>query len=116
MYHTLILAGNVGLDPEMRYTSDGKSVTTFPVAVSDGFGERKKTIWFRVTTWEKQAETCNNYLKKGAKVLVEGVLSASDDGNPVVFERSDGTSGAAFEVRARTVRFLSPGERQSEGF
>ena len=48
MYHTVIIVGNLGRDPEMRYTPAGKAVTSFSVAVSDGFGENKKTIWFRV--------------------------------------------------------------------
>lgn len=62
MYHTIILVGNVGRDPEMRYTPNGSAVTSFSVAVSDGFGDRKKTIWFRVSAWEKLAETTNTFL------------------------------------------------------
>jgi single-strand DNA-binding protein len=69
MYHTIIIVGNLGRDPEMRYTPSGQAVTSFNVAVSDGFGERKKTIWFRVSAWDKQAENVNNFLRKGSKVL-----------------------------------------------
>lgn len=112
MYHTIILVGNVGRDPEMRYTPNGSAVTTFSVAVSDGFGDRKKTIWFRVSAWEKLAETCNNYLKKGSKVLVEGRISAGDSGNPRIFNRQDGTPSASYEVTASIVRFMSS---RSEG-
>ena len=107
MYHTIIIAGNVGRDPEMRYTPSGSAVTSFSVAVSDGFGEKKKTIWFRVSAWEKLAETCNNYLKKGSKVLVEGRLNATETGNPRTYNRQDGTTAASFEVTANVVRFLS---------
>ena len=108
MFHTIILAGNLGRDPEMRYTPEGKAVTSFSVAVSDGFGEYKKTIWFRVTTWEKTAESCNNYLKKGSSVLVEGRITPDKEtGNPKVFTRQDGTSGSSYEVTATNVRFLS---------
>ncbi len=107
MYHTIIIAGNVGRDPEMRYTPEGKAVTSFSVAVSDGFGEKKHTIWFRVSAWEKTAEVVSQYLHKGSRVLVEGRLQADSNGGPRIWTRQDGTSGASFEITANTVRFLS---------
>jgi single-strand DNA-binding protein len=113
MYHQIIIVGNVGKDPEMRYTPSGQAVTSFSVATNRsytvGSGEQvKETIWFRVTTWGKQAEVCNQYVKKGSKVLVEGRLTPDKaTGGPHVFERQDGTFGAHFEVNASTVRFLS---------
>jgi single-strand DNA-binding protein len=111
-FHTIILVGNLGKDPEMRYTPSGQAVTNLSVAVDESYtnnnGERvKRTNWFRVTTWGKQAETCNQYLKKGRKVLVEGRLIGDEKGNPRTFTRNDGTPGASFEVNASTVRFLS---------
>ncbi|HXF86363.1 MAG TPA: single-stranded DNA-binding protein [Anaerolineales bacterium] len=113
MYHTLIIVGNVGKDPEMRYTPSGQAVTSFSVATNrqytTGNGEQvKETIWFRVTTWGKQAEICNQYIKKGMKVLVEGRLTPDKTtGGPRVWTKQDGTVGASFEVTAGTVRFLS---------
>ncbi|MBI9049087.1 MAG: single-stranded DNA-binding protein [Anaerolineaceae bacterium] len=107
MYHKVIIVGNLGRDPEMRFIPSGQAVTTFSVAVSDGFGDRKKTIWFRVSAWEKQAETCNNFLKKGSKVLVEGRINADDSGNPRTWSRQDGSTGTSYELTAQTVRFLS---------
>ena len=107
MYHKIIIAGNLGRDPEMRFIPSGQAVTTFSVAVTDGFGDRKKTIWFRVSAWEKLAETCNNFLKKGSKVLVEGRINADDSGNPRTWSRQDGSTGASYEITAQTVRFLS---------
>ena len=108
MYHTIVFAGNLGRDPEMRYTPEGKAVTSFNVAVSDGFGENKKTIWIRVTTWEKTAENCNSYLKKGSSVLIEGRLNPDKEtGGPKIFQRQDGTHGSSYEVTATTVRFFS---------
>lgn len=113
MYHTLVLVGNVGRDPEMRYTPSGQPVTSFSVATNRQYtassGETvKETIWFRVTTWGKQAEVCNQYLKKGSKVLVEGRLTPDGaTGGPRVWTAQDGTSRASFEVTASTVRFLS---------
>jgi single-strand DNA-binding protein len=117
MWHTIIIAGNVGRDPEMRYTPSGQAVTSFSVGTdssyTDSSGNRiKKTIWFRVSVWGKQAETCSQYLKKGSKVLVEGHLTADDKGNPKTFQRQDGTTSASFEISAQNVRFLSS---KSEG-
>jgi single-strand DNA-binding protein len=113
MYHTIIIVGNLGRDPEMRYTPGGQAVTNFSIAVNDNYtsssGERvERTIWVRVSAWGKQAETCNQYLKKGSKVLVEGRLVADQaTGGPRVWTRQDGTPGSNFEVSASTVRFLS---------
>ena len=105
MYHKLTIVGNLGKDPEMKYTTDGKAVTTFSVAASN---RKDETTWFRVSTWDKQAETCNQYLHKGSKVLVEGALRADGAGNPRVYERKDGLGWAAsFEVVASSVKFLS---------
>lgn len=122
MFHTIIIVGNVGRDPEMRYTPTGQPVTSFSVATSRKYtasnGEQvNETIWFRVTTWGKQAEICNQYLKKGARVLVEGRLTPDKNtGGPRIWQRQDGTSGASFEVTAQTVRFLTPrGEAESGG-
>lgn len=113
MYHTLIIVGNVGKDAEMRYTPAGQAVTTFSVATnrqwngSDG-EKHKETIWWRVSTWGKQAETCNQYVKKGMKVLVEGRLQPDPNtGGPRIWSGQDGTARANFEVTADTVRFLS---------
>ncbi|MBI3166611.1 MAG: single-stranded DNA-binding protein [Anaerolineales bacterium] len=112
-YQKIIIIGNLGREPEMRYTPSGQAVTSFSVAVNETYtnanGEKvKKTIWFRVTTWGKQAETCNQYLKKGQQVLVDGRMNADPaTGGPKIFTRQDGTAGSSFEITAQTVRFLS---------
>lgn len=113
MYHTIIIVGNLGRDPEMRYTPGGQAVTNFNVATnrqytsSDG-QQVKETTWFRVSTWGKNAENCNQYLRKGSRVLVEGRLVPDQaTGGPRTFTRNDGTTGANFEVSAQIVRFLS---------
>lgn len=120
-YHTIILVGNLGRDPEMRYTPSGQPVTNFSVAVNDNYvnnnGERiERTIWFRVSTWGKNAENCNQYLKKGRKVLVEGRMVVDPaTGGPRIWTKQDGTSAASYEVSANTVRFLtSRGEAGAE--
>ncbi len=124
MFHTIILIGNLGKDPEMRYTPAGQPVTSFSVASNRSYngsnGEKvDETIWFRVTAWGKQAETCNQFLRKGSKVLVEGRLTPDESGGPRIWNRQDGTPAASFEVTASTVRFLSQrgeseGEEESE--
>jgi single-strand DNA-binding protein len=111
-FHTIILIGNLGRDPEMRYTPSGQPVTSFSVASNRSYtgsdGQKvDETIWFRVTAWGKQAETCNQFLHKGSKVLVEGRLTPDKNGGPRIWQKQDGTSGASFEVTAATVRFLS---------
>jgi single-strand DNA-binding protein len=120
MYHTLIIAGNVGREPEMRLTPTGQPVTSFSVATNrqytSGNGETvKETVWFRITTWGKQAEICNQYVKKGSKVLVEGRLTPDPaTGGPRVWTDKDGTAKASFEVTANTVRFLSSRDEQGQ--
>lgn len=128
MFHTIIIIGNLGRDPEMRYLSNGKAVTSFSLASNRTYkgndGQQvKETTWFRITVWGNQAESCNQYLKKGSKVLVEGRLSPDGEtGSPKVFQRKDGTWGASYEINAQTVRFLSsigetsdPGEDIDDG-
>ena len=103
MYQKLIIIGNLGRDPEMRYTPDGKPNTTFSVATSRKAGDKDETTWFRVSVWGNQAEPCNQYLRKGSKVLVEGLLKSEIN----VYQRKDGSYAASYDVMADTVRFLS---------
>lgn len=113
MYQSLTIVGNVGKEPEMRYTPSGQAVTSFSVATNQEYtskeGEKvKETIWFRVSAWGKTAEICNQYVKKGMKVLVEGKLVADKaTGGPKVWTNQDGKTGSSFDVKANTVRFLS---------
>ncbi len=97
MYHTIIIVGNLGKDPEMRYTPSGQAVTSFSVASNRKYtssnGEQvNETIWFRISAWGKQAEICNQYLKKGSKVLVEGRLTPDKNtGGPRIWQKQDGS-------------------------
>lgn len=117
MYHKIIIVGNLGRDPEMRYTPDGTPVTTFPVAANrrwtdqDG-QQREETVWFRVSAWRRQAEICNQYLQKGRQVLIEGQLRPDPNtGGPRIWTGNDGIARAQYEVTALAVRFLGrPGE------
>ena len=121
MWHKIVFVGRLGKDVDLRYSPDGKAVASFPVAVDDGFGDNKKTIWLRVSVWEKQAESCNQYLHKGSSVLVEGRLTPDPKtGGPRIWKKQDGSEGASFEVTASTVRFLDgkreAGQDDGEGY
>ncbi len=112
MYQQIIIVGNLGKDPEMRYTPSGTPVTSMNIATnrkytgSDG-QVVKETTWFRVSVFGKMAETCAQYLKKGSAVLVEGRLTPDkNSGGPRTYQRQDGTMGATYEVFANNVRFL----------
>ena len=101
----VMLIGNVGTDPEMRYTANGNAVATFRLACSRSFagqdGERREeTEWFTVVTWNKLAETCSQFLQKGRRAYVEGRLQTRS------WEGQDGQRKYRTEVIANTVLFL----------
>lgn len=117
MYQKVIVVGNLGSDPELRYTQNGDAVTSFSVATnrkwtnSDG-SPGEETTWFRVSVWGNQAEACNKYLSKGRQVMVEGRLTPDrETGGPRLWTAQDGSQRASFEIRAVTVQFLGgPGQ------
>jgi single-strand DNA-binding protein len=101
----VMIIGNVGKDPEMRYTANGSAVTTFSIACNRNYsgtdGERKEeTEWFSVVTWNKLAETCSQFLQKGRRAYVEGRLHTRSWDGP------DGQRRYRTEVIANTVLFL----------
>lgn len=112
MYHKVIVVGNLGRDPEMRYTPSGTPVTNFSVATNrrwtnaDG-SPGEETVWFRVTAWRRLAETCNQYLQKGRQVFIEGQLKPDPaTGGPRMWTGNDGVARASYELTALTVQFL----------
>ena len=118
MYQRIVIVGNLGADPEMRYTPSGKPVTTLRVAANRRWTDSEgnshdETTWFRVAVWGRQAETCNQYLSKGRQVLIEGRLNPDQSGNPRVWTGSDGVARASYEVSALTVRFLGRREERA---
>ncbi|MCZ7671896.1 MAG: single-stranded DNA-binding protein [Chloroflexi bacterium] len=120
MYQKIIIVGNLGRDPEMRYMPDGTAVTSFSVATNRRWTDRAsgqpvdETTWFRVSVWGRQAETTNEYLSKGRKVLVEGQITPDrNTGGPRLWTAQDGTVRASFEIKADSVRFL--GGREDGG-
>jgi single-strand DNA-binding protein len=121
MYQKVIIIGNLGRDPEMRYMPDGTAVTNFSVATNRSWTDRasgeqrKETTWFRVSVWGRQAEATNEYLKQGSQVLVEGRMNSDPQtGGPRLFNRQDGSVGTSYEIRAFSVKFL--GGRDDGGF
>ncbi len=115
MYQKLIIVGNLGGDPDLRFTPQGDSVCTFSVACNrkwtgkDGQAA-EETTWYRVTVWGKIGEACNQYLLKGRQVLVEGQLTPDKEtGGPRVWTDNNGNSRASYEMRAGIVQFLGGG-------
>jgi len=104
------IIGNLGQSPEMRFTPSGSPVTTFSVACNREYtqdGEKKQeTEWFNVVTWNKQAESCNQYLSKGSLVYVEGRLHTRP------WDGQDGQKHYRTEVIASQVVFL---DKRQEG-
>lgn len=101
----LLLIGNLGNDPEMRFTPEGKAVTNFSLAVTDG---KSDTVWFRVVSWEGLAEKVNQYLTKGRQVYVEGRL------RPREWEGQDGKKHTSLDVVASKIVFLGAKSSQEK--
>jgi len=101
----MLVIGNVGTDPEMRYTPNGNPVTSFRMATNRRYttseGEqRDETEWFTVSAWNRLAETCNQYVTKGMKVYVEGRLKSDE------WVGQDGQPRFRMEITANEVKFL----------
>lgn len=115
-YQNTIIIGNVGRDPEMRYTQSGIPVADFTVAVNrnwkDSEGNKhESTTWFRISAWRGLAETVNEYVTVGMLVMVTGNVSAS------AFVGQDGEARASLELTAQNIQFLSKSEeRQSSQY
>lgn len=101
----VILIGNLGRDPELRYTPDGTPVANFSIATSDTWTDkatkekREKTEWHRIVAWRRLAEICDEYLSKGRQVYVEGKLQTRS------WEK-DGVKRYTTEIVASSVQFL----------
>jgi single-strand DNA-binding protein len=107
----VILVGNLGGDPELRYTPAGSAVATFSVATSESWKDKdgntqEKTEWHRIVTWNKLAEIAGEYLKKGAQVYVEGRLTTRN------WTDKDGVKKYMTEVVAQNFMMLG---RKADG-
>lgn len=103
----VVLIGNLGADPELRYTQSGQAVCNFRLATTERWNDRngtqqEHTEWHRVNVWGKQAESCGDYLRKGRQVYVEGRIKTRE------WEDKDGNRRWTPEVTADRVLFLGP--------
>ncbi len=101
----VILIGNLGQDPELRYTGSGTAVCNMRLATNENYKDRdgnlvEKTEWHNVVAWDRLAEICNEYLRKGSQVYFEGSLQTRS------WEDRDGNTRYTTEVKAREMRFL----------
>lgn len=112
----IMLIGNLGRDPEMRFTPSGKAVTDFSIAVnrrrrSAGGDFTDDTEWFRVVCWDRLAEIADQYLSKGTQIYVEGRVQTRR------YTANDGTERTSVDVIANEMIILTPrGERASNAF
>lgn len=105
----LTLIGRITKDAELKYTSGGKAVTQIGIAVDDGWGETKSTIWIRASLFGERAEKLTEYLTKGKQVYVEGRLS-HENGNPRIWGEP---ARASFEIVVSELTLLG-GKKQEE--
>ena len=113
----IIIIGNVGRDPEMRYTQGGQSVTSFSVADNNKYttrdGEKhEETEWFNVSAFGRQAEICNQYLSKGSQVYIEGRVKSR------TYQGNDGQTRHSLDVTVQNVQLLGGRDddrQQSQG-
>ena len=107
------IIGNVGRDPEMRMTPDGKPVCDFSVAVnrvSKSGGERsEQTDWYRVSCWGRQAETAQQYVTKGMQIFVEGRFS------PRTYTNKDNVEKTSLDITCNDFQMLSRRDRDGQG-
>ena len=105
MLNKAMIIGNLGADPEVRYTKSGEPVANLSVATNEKWTDKsgqkqERTEWHKVTVWGKQAESCEKYLTKGRRVYVEGRIQTRD------WEDKDGNKRYTTEIVAHTVTFL----------
>lgn len=113
----VILIGNLGADPELRYTPGGQAVATFNIATNESWKDKNgqdqdKTEWHRVVVWGKVSENCAQYLAKGRTVYIEGRLQTRE------WNDKEGNKRYTTEIVANTVQFLGGpggGERSAKG-
>ncbi len=111
----VILIGNLGKDPEVRFTPGGQAVANFNIATSESWNDKtsgqkvEKTEWHRIVVWGKLAELCGEYLKKGRQCYVEGRLQTRE------WTDKEGQKKYTTEVVANTVQFLGGGPGRAEG-
>lgn len=105
-YHQILIVGNLVRDMEVRYSKEGLAIAKSALALTSGFGERKKTLFLNFTLWGKQAEAAGN-MKKGDPILVQGQLQEN------AWKDKDGVEKKSVEVNAQSFQFM--GARKDAG-
>ena len=110
----VILIGNLGKDPEVRFTPSGAAVANFNIATNESWTDKsgqkqERTEWHRIVVWGKLAELCGEYLKKGRQAYVEGRLQTRE------WNDKEGKKNYTTEIVAQTVQFLGGGPGRGEG-
>jgi single-strand DNA-binding protein len=111
----VILIGNLGRDPELRYTQSGQAVANFTLATTEtwnkkeGGGREERTEWHRIVAWGRTAELCAQYLSKGRTVYIEGRLQTRE------WENREGQKQKTTEIVALTVQFLGSPRGAGQG-
>ena len=110
----VILVGNLGADPDMRYTPSGQGVCELRIATSESWNDKngqrqERTEWHRVVVWGKRAEICSKYLSKGRQVYIEGRIQTRN------YDDKEGNKKYITEVIANDVQFLGGGRGEGGG-
>ena len=108
-FNRITLVGNLTRDPEIRYVGSGAAVTKFTLAVNRRSKQQEETDYIDCVAWDKLAETCNTYLKKGMSALVDGRLSIRS------YDDKDGNKRKATEVVVNTMQMLDRPNRGGDG-
>ena len=114
MVNKAIIVGNLGRDPEVRFTPSGKAVARFSVATTERWTDQQgqkqeRTEWHNIVVWGRQAETCGQYLAKGRQVFIEGSIRSRS------YDDKDGNKRYITEIIASDVQFLGGGGREGGG-
>jgi single-strand DNA-binding protein len=108
-FNRITLVGNLTRDPEIRYVGSGAAVAKFSLAINSRSKEKDETMYVDIIAWDKLAETCNTYLKKGMSVLIDGRLSIRS------YETKEGEKRKATEVVANTMQMLDKANGDRNG-
>lgn len=108
MYSRVTIMGHLGKEPELRSSKDGKPFAKFSLATTSGYGDKKKTSWYNVTVFGRQAELCQQFLHKGSIALVDGELDISE------YESKDGKNHVSVNVLAQSVTFMPKSMQPNE--
>jgi single-strand DNA-binding protein len=100
MFNRVVLVGNLTRDPEVRFTPNGTAVCNFGIATNRKYGEKEEVFFGEITAWGKLGETCEKYLQKGSKALIDGRLLTE------TWETEDGKKKSKTRIVAENVRFM----------